>query len=395
MHDDNYLVRSPLLDPQQRVLGYKLGWQEKTDSARTGSLARLAGRLSGFPGGAGLGTVFLDGNPLSLPVETLQAMSPHDTVWLLGRTEFSQASRADLLALREKGFGLALRGADRDILRENEALLSAVTHLEIQAESADLVAVNDFARQRPFPISLLAVNPAGWTGFETCAALGLPVFFGALCRTPRTISGPGVLTSQAALILQLMQMVSENADVRHLEELLKRDAVLSYKLFRYINSASFGMDVEVQSLRHAVAMLGYAPLFRWLSMLLAVTSAVNFSPALLQAAIIRGRLSELLGNGLLSRSESDDLFVVGMFSLLAQMLGVPASQLLDQIVLPEAIAQAVLSREGKYGPFLSLAEACESEDADAGSLADTLFLTEARVNDAHLSAMAWARNIRF
>jgi c-di-GMP-related signal transduction protein len=63
-------------------------------------------------------------------------------------------------------------------------------------------------------------------------------------------------------------------------------------------------------------------------------------------------------------------------------------------VLPEAIAQAVLSREGKYGPFIGLAEACEHEDGCAQDIADLLLLTAAEVNDAQLSALAWVRNIR-
>jgi EAL and modified HD-GYP domain-containing signal transduction protein len=202
------------------------------------------------------------------------------------------------------------------------------------------------------------------------------------------------MSSQAVLILQLMQMVQENADLRQLEKLLKTDPVLSYNLFRHINSASFGIEVEIQSLRHAVAMLGYSPLFRWLSLLLAMASTVGFSPALVQAAIVRGRLMELLGQSLLSRRELDDLFVVGMFSMLGQMLGIPLAQVLDQIVLPDAIVQALLGREGKYGPFILLAEACEHEDGCAADLADALFLTAARVNNAHLSALAWAQRFK-
>lgn len=57
-----------------------------------------------------------------------------------------------------------------------------------------------------------------------------------------------------------------------LKKVLKRDATLSYKLSRYINSPGFGIEVEIHSLRHAEAMLGSTPLFRWLSMLLAMTS---------------------------------------------------------------------------------------------------------------------------
>ena len=104
---------------------------------------------------------------------------------------------------------------------------------------------------------------------------------------------------------------------------------------------------------------------------------------------------ELLGQGRLSKGEMDDLFVVGMFSLLEKMLGMPISQVLNRLVLPDAIVQALLSREGKYGPFLLLAEACEHEDGCAADLADALFLTADSVNNSHLSALVWAQSVKF
>jgi c-di-GMP-related signal transduction protein len=141
-------------------------------------------------------------------------------------------------------------------------------------------------------------------------------------------------------------------------------------------------------------MLGYTALFSWLSLLLARTSNAGFSPALLQAAIVRGRFVELLGQGFFPKSEAENLFFVGMFSLLDQLLGVPMHELLSQILLPDAITQALISREGQYGAFLALAEACEQEDACASDLAEALFLTATRVNQTHVSALAWAQNIK-
>jgi len=378
-----------LLDPEQRILGYKLAWQKKEDFTGAAGLARLVS------GGALPGTVFLQGNPLVLPASARQAMAAQNTVWVLEHEALSEADYPALAALREEGFGLALRGVDPGFVQANEALLRLMTHLEVHGDVLRLTEVSHHVTQHHPSVSVPAGQSAHWADFEAGAARGIPVFFEALCRSPRTMSASGALNSQATLILQLMQLVQENADVPQLEKLLKSDAVLSYKLFRYINSASFGIKVEIQSLRHAVAMVGYSPLFRWLSLRLAMASTVSFSPALVQAAMVRGRLLELLGQGLLSRKESDDLFVVGMFSLLGPMLGVPVSKVLNQIALPDAIVQALLGREGKYGPFMLLAEACEHEDGCAADLADALFLTAVRVNNAHLSALAWAQSTKF
>lgn len=398
MPENKYLVRAPLLDPKQQVIGYKLAWQKNGKSSGASSEADLHQLLAAVAERASdskLGLLFLDARPVALSAEMLQSMPPKNTVLMLNRGDRVDAGDVtSAMSLHEHGFGLALCDVDLAFLESNETLLPLVTYVEVCVGHPDLAAITSIAKQAQPHFSVVVDQLPGWREFDVCASLGLNGFFGNLCLAPRKLSPSGELSPQTVLILQLMQMVQENADVRHLERILKRDATLSYKLFRYINSASFGIEVEIQSLRHAVVMLGYKPLFRWLSLLLAMTNTAGFSPALLQAAIVRGRFAELLGQGLLSKGEAENLFVVGMFSLLDQLLGIPIQEVLKKIVLPEAITQALLSREGVYGPFLALAEACERGDGCASDLADALFMTATRVNQAHLSALAWAQTLK-
>jgi EAL and modified HD-GYP domain-containing signal transduction protein len=192
-----------------------------------------------------------------------------------------------------------------------------------------------------------------------------------------------------------MQMVRENVDIRHLEKVLQSDATLSFQLLRYINSASFGLSVEIQSLKHAVAMLGYTPLFRWLTLMLARTSLDGFSPALLKVSIVRGRFAELLARDFFSKDEAENLFLVGMFSRLDHLLGIPIEQVLKDVMLPEPVNQALITRSGIYGPFLALAEVSERQSGAAADLAASLLITPERVNQAHLSALVWARRLEF
>lgn len=354
-------------------------------------LALVAERASRSP----MGLLFLDAKQAMVSGETLQGTAPAHTVLMLSRRDL--VDEIDVISaglLHERGYGLALCDADLDFFGSNERLLPLLSYVELGLGHPDLAAITRLVKNSQPQVSVLVDQFAGWPAFDASAPSGLSGFFKDICATPRKPSSSGELGPQSVLILQLMQMVQGNADVRELERLLKHDAVLSYRLLSYINSAGFGMDVEIQSLRHAVAMLGYTPFLRWLSLLLATTNPVGFSPGLLQAAMIRGRFAELLGHGLLSRSEAENLFIVGMFSLLDQFLGIPVEDVLKQITLPEAIAQALLTRGGVYGPFLALAEACEREHDCASELADALFMTAAQVNHAHLSALAWAQTIK-
>jgi len=185
-------------------------------------------------------------------------------------------------------------------------------------------------------------------------------------------------------------MLKRNENVRSIEAALKRDAALTYRLLRHINSPAIGVGVEVTSLRHAVAMLGYQPLFRWLSILLA-TSNRSSSHYMMKRAIMRGRFVELMGQGMLPASDSDNLFVVGMFSLIDQLLGLPMEEVLNKVQLTESVQQAILARKGVYAPFLSLVEACETDNGQAPKLAEALFVSAGQVNAAHLSAMVWSQ----
>jgi EAL and modified HD-GYP domain-containing signal transduction protein len=174
---------------------------------------------------------------------------------------------------------------------------------------------------------------------------------------------------------------------------LKRDPALSYKLLRFINTAGFGAGRDIQSLRQAITMLGYAPLYRWLTLLLATASTSGYSPVLMETAVVRGRLAELLGQKFLPRGEGENLFVCGMFSLLDRLLGLPMKEVLETIQLPDEVVRALLTRGGMYGPYLALAEACELNSNLVSSLAASLDISPEEVNKMHLQALAWAQNV--
>jgi EAL and modified HD-GYP domain-containing signal transduction protein len=68
-------------------------------------------------------------------------------------------------------------------------------------------------------------------------------------------------------------------------------------------------------------------------------------------------------------------------------------EVLSSIQLSDEVVAALLTRSGKYGPYLALAEACELNSALVSSLAASLQLSPAEVNKAHLSALAWTQAV--
>ena len=157
------------------------------------------------------------------------------------------------------------------------------------------------------------------------------------------------------------------------------------------------MEVRLGALElfsHAVSILGMQPLYRWLTLLLATAGTHPASPAQARTAITRGRLCELLGSHYMSKSEQDNLFITGVFSLLDAMLDTPMEDIMDRLIIQEDIAEALLNRSGIYGPVLALAEACESQDLTrTEELTAALMLSSEQVTKDHLQALAWVEQI--
>lgn len=395
MNPDNYLSRTPLIDASQRVRGYRLSWQHaEAGNAPPDRTKQLLALTAQFPRQAGSSLFFIDIGAAALSADGLQHLNPATTVLMFSQAELACPEGIELaMSLHAQGFRLALCQPDVALFDSNDGLLSLMSYVTADLAHPDLARIASLAALAQPALELIVNKVSDWNEFDACVALGLAGFFGNLCASPRSLPRIAEMGSQTVLIVQLMKMVQEFADIRELEKVLQRDAMLSYKLLRYINSAGFGLRIEIESLRHAITMLGYLPLYRWLALLLATTSTVGSSRALLQAAIVRGRFVELLGVGLLPASEAGNLFVVGLFSLLDQLLGIPMQQLMRQVSLPEAIVQALLQRQGIYGPLLALAEACEGQGGSAPALANDLFMDALQVNRAHGSAMVWAQDL--
>jgi c-di-GMP-related signal transduction protein len=398
--ENNYIFRAPLLDAQQRVTGYLLACQGSSSDGELSSemmSRQLLALLAAHAGETPSVRFFIEVSSVALFANELAGFPHHAVVLVLNQEDLlDKGNQAVFASWRERELGLALRVADLAALenRENASQLSHLSHVLVSFDLPEREAITRFARHRSPPLRVVVDNIPDWQALEACVGTGIEGIFADICGAPREIKQAVKLGPEAQQILQLMHLVQGDADIRNVEKALKSDLTLSYKLLRYINSAGFGLEVEVESARHAVSMLGYAPLFRWLLLLLARTHTTGFSPALMQAAMIRGRFAELLGQDFLTRREAENLFVVGMFSFLDRLLGTPVPEVLAQLVLPAAVAEALLSREGVYAPVLALVEACEALDGRAIDFSAPLSMTAEDVNKAHLSAIMWAQNIK-
>jgi c-di-GMP-related signal transduction protein len=197
-----------------------------------------------------------------------------------------------------------------------------------------------------------------------------------------------------ARVINALNLVSADADIEQIELELRKDTALSLRLFQYIHSAGLALSTPVRTYRQAVMVIGYKPLYRWLSLLLLNAEREPAKLRLAREAAIRGRFMELVGREQLHRSKPDDLFVTGMFSLVHEIFGHPMPLLLETIQLPDDIQEALLSRKGVYGPLLDLAEAVERESQpEVDRLILELLLDPDATHEARVAAIAWVKQL--
>ncbi|MFM9924786.1 HDOD domain-containing protein [Variovorax sp. H27-G14] len=400
---NGHVAYEMLLDGQRRVIGYRMAWRATGDTPGTRAASTAVGvkalmdtlavHLNPENPGWLLGpqVLFVDVAVDALFQSELQSLPALNVVLCMGTDDLLDPDmRSILLFLREQGFGFMLCGAKG--LPDDSELRAIVTHFELDASDTATVSLlrQEMLLGHP-PVELIAARVNTWREYEACMARRVNVFIDGTFGNPPVREAEDALQPESLLIVQLMQMIQRNEDVRTIEAALKHDAALTYRLLRYINSPSVGVAVEIHSLRHAVTMLGYSPLYRWLSLLLATSNKAG-SPFMMKKAILRGRFVELMGQSMLPASEADNLFVAGMFSLLDQLLGVSMEGVLRKVQLTEAVQQAILSRGGLYGPFVALAEACELDNGEAAQLSEALFVSAAQVNAAQLTALVWSQD---
>ena len=398
------VARQAILDEHHVIVGYELfNRSPQTRQHNLYSDANLLFNVLSLADAQTVGsekTLFVNCTHDSLVGRHLDLIHPDRVVLELPPIDGHQSaeieSRALVLGdLHRRGFRFSF---DHIVLSRNYASwrpFAAYVKIDLEKVEADLIEpLVRYAGQNT-QAQLIASKVETHEQFQRMSAHGIKLFQGYWFAKPVLLKSQTVRPAQA-VIIQLIDRVRADAEASEIEEILKKDPTLSFTLLKYINSSGFGLNCAITSFRHAVMMLGMQKLFRWAALLLTATRPGGAAPAVGGTAVVRGRLMELLAteSGALSTEECDSAFVVGVFSLLDAMLGIPMEDALNAISLPSSVVDVLLHHKGVYAPLLELTMACESGNEEVfARVATELKLSNRQVNWSHLQALAWAETL--
>lgn len=405
----SFICREPMLDNSGHMAGYEFMLRKSPRNKvrhETRAVFRLydevllrnvidmeIGRLLGSR------LAFIGISPASLGCRLFESLPKKGVVLIIRSAteliEQPEETLAHLKALKDEGFLIALEDFS-DVTEMGQFLQATdLVIIDVSLEDSQRLSymVDSLCGQYP-EIKLIAKNVESTEAYEACRKLSFDYFQGPFLTRLEELEQPKISTNHIRLF-ELLNLIQKDADVTELVNVFKLDPMLTYKFLRYINSAGGGLVTKVAAIEYAVAVLGQKKLYRWLTLLLYSGGAVNPQDwALMENAMVRGRMTETLAREVFPPGELDNLFIVGFFSLLDVLLRMPMGQALAHLNLSEELIQALVYKEGRYAPYLELAIACEQFNPERiAGLAAECGLDVQKVNLAHIDAMLWALEV--
>lgn len=257
-----------------------------------------------------------------------------------------------LKVLRENNYTIALD--DFILTTETEHLIPYADIIKLDVLQLNTKELTDHIdRLKQFDIKLLAEKVETYEMLEFCKSAGFDLFQGYFLARPQIISGRKMSDNKQSVLQLLSALQAPDVPVEKIEHMIARDAVLSFKLLRLVNSAAFGLARKIDSLKQAIMLLGLNKIKNWVN-ILAMSNLGDKPHELSVAALTRARMCELIANQLNGKSNADGYFTVGLLSTLDAFMDLPMANLLESISLSKHINDAILSQVGSEGKVLEI-----------------------------------------
>ena len=364
-----YVARQPILDLRGRVHGYELLFRAGPEACFRGDgdsatrtmfdntvmygLDKLTGGLPAF----------VNCTAETLTESLVHVLPPSMTVLeILENLEPTPELIRICRKLKASGFRLAL---DDFTWKPNfDPLVEIADYIKVDFIQSDLQARRELlGRLRGVTVALIAEKIETQEEYRQACQEGFTLFQGYFFCRPVLLENRKIPSNRLSHI-EILQALREQAlDLKKLTQLLKRDASLTYRLLRLVNSPMCAIRQEVRSIQSALIAVG-EDTFRHIAML-AIASELNAEqPAeILRMAFVRGRFCELAA--VLCALDPTEQYLLGMMSLLPAMLRLPMEELAPSLPLRDEIREALKGTVNSERTLLAWVESHERGDWDA------------------------------
>lgn len=395
-----FLGRQAILDRERRTRGYELLFRDGPDATSffhhpddaTKRVIERALLHWGMERIVGDHVGYINAGPAVLRLGLHRALDPESVVIELREDEpFDGATIDALLRARRDGYRFALDNVSS--LRQLDAS-GALPHVQAvkvefaHAEPDQIGPIVDRIRATVAAPTLIAEKLETEADFRRAVELGFDLFQGYFFARPELLERAARPANIAAAVALLAEMQRGDLDLDRIEELVAGDTMLACRLLAVVNSSAFGFHQRVDSLRHAIVLLGVNQV-RNIATLLALSMTKGADEELIMLGAVRARVASALAANPAQRGGA---FTVGLLSVADALYQTSMDQLVEDLPVPRDVAAALTGGEGELGRLLAIARACEGADVDELEAMLPGGVHSARA--AYGEAMQWADGLR-
>lgn len=396
---EKFIARQPIFDDKLKLFAYELLFRASSENVfrpykdASGILIVDSTMLFGLQTLTGHAKAFVNLDKSALERGTARLLPPdHVVLEILENVTPSQDVIQICAELCNDGYTLALD--DYVGHPKWEPLIPLVKFLKVDFRGCDppmRAAIADRHRSKDNlsgnGMRLLAEKIETNSDLLEARALGYTYFQGYFFCKPSTLSAREIPSNKLNCLRLLHLVSSPDFNYDAVEDLLKGDPVLVYKLLRYLNSWLVAVRSEIHSIREAIALLGEKEFRRWISVLAVVAMASDKPHELIRTALTRAFFCESLARALAIPSQSSDLFLMGLLSVTDAILDRPMEQVLASLPIAPAVRIALCGGANNYRDVYDLMLAYERADWEAMAAASTrLGVEESAVADCEAKA---------
>ena len=333
-----FLARQPIYDRQMGVYAYELLYRNKVssqadvidgDRATTDviisalmdiGLENIVGNRLAFINmtqGFLIGKLPLPQMQEQIVLEVLENEVPEEDL-LKGLEDLAQA-----------GYRIALNDFIYTPKFDRLLEISKFVKLDVSILSdTDLESHVDILRKHN--VKLLAERVESQEKFEQCKALGFDYFQGFFFCKPHVFIGKRVEGNRMIVLKLISELQNPSVSIDELEDLIGHDPTLAYHLLRYMNSAFYALRIKIESIKHALTLLGTDEVRKWASLMLMLRLSDKKPKELMLMGMMRAKMAEIIGSSD-SKGSPDQYFSVGLFSILDALLDMSLEEVVETL----------------------------------------------------------------
>lgn len=286
-----------------------------------------------------------------------KSLTKHGIVLEVTQLELDDVVNSYLTELRTAGYTIALDNFDFSV-RPPDFVNTVKIPFEKLPPPNDIAQMLTMLKQSK--VKAIVTEVESHEQLELAKSLGFEYYAGLCFTKPKGIKTDQIPVNRLATLQLIMKLQDPDLKTSELEQIVKQDLAISFKLMRFVNSAALSLSRSIDSIKTAIQLVGTNRLRSWASLLF-LSRLEDKTSELISTALTRAKMAESLAVAM-GVADPDTYYMVGLFSLVDALLNVPMSEATQLLPFSSNVRDALINLGGTYGSVLKCVLAYERGD---------------------------------